>query len=291
MTFATLLLTWLQGAAQAPASSSLPGAAAGMQAPTRIAFTQPGSDVAKLAAAESLHAFWWVIPFILIAYIGLVYVLVKFRDKGDGRQPAHFHENNPLEFAWTVIPAIVVVLVALHSYKTLHYMEFGGVNPALNVDVIGHQFFWEYKYPQYGIDISNDTLVVPASRVVDLDLTSVDVIHGFYVPGLGIQEDALPGRVTNLWFNAEPGYYKGQCTQLCGANHSQMLIEVQVLPDDQFEAWLQAHRNQPAAAPAATGAPAAPTAGTSDTVPAGSMMMMMKKAPAKTKPAKKGGAQ
>jgi cytochrome c oxidase subunit II len=229
-----------------------------MGAPTTNAFGHAASSVAKLAVAESWHAFWWVIPFILLAEVLLVYVIFKFRDKGDGRKPAKFHENNLLEFLWTVIPAIVVVLVALHSYPTLRFMEFGGTNPALNVQVIGHQFFWEYKYPAYGIDISNDTLVVPANQVVDLDLTSVDVIHGFYVPGLGIQMDALPGRLTNLWFNGEPGHYKGQCTQLCGTNHSQMLIDVDVLPEDQFQAWLQKHKSAPA--PAAAPAPAPATA-------------------------------
>ncbi|MGH9393567.1 MAG: cytochrome c oxidase subunit II [Terriglobales bacterium] len=256
MTWAFAILQAQQAAQQSLAAA----AAKGMQANTRNPFGAPGSNVATLGAAESWHALLWVLPFILIAYFLLAYVLVKFRDKGDGRKPADFHENNPLEFAWTVIPAIVVVLVALHSYPVLHYMEFGGNNPALNVQVVGHQFFWEYKYPQYGIDISNDTLVVPANEVVDLDLTSVDVIHGFYVPGLGIQEDALPGRLTNLWFKGETGFYKGQCTQLCGANHSQMLIEVQVVPNDQFQAWLLAHKNQPAK-PAPASAPKAMPAG------------------------------
>ncbi|MGN6592599.1 MAG: cytochrome c oxidase subunit II [Terriglobales bacterium] len=251
--FFTLLQTMEQSMAAA--------AAKGLAAPTREPFTAPGSNVAKLAAAESWHAFWWVIPFIALAYILLVYVMIKFRDKGDGRQPAHFHENNPLEFAWTVIPLVVVLMVALHSFPVLHYMEYGGNHPALNVNVVGHQFFWEYKYPDYGIDISNGTLVVPADEVVDLDLTSVDVIHGFYVPGLGIQVDALPGRLSNLWFKADPGYYKGQCTQLCGVNHAEMLIEVQVLPRDQFEQWLQAHRSQPAPATTAAAKPAAAPAG------------------------------
>ncbi|HVB40910.1 MAG TPA: cytochrome c oxidase subunit II [Terriglobales bacterium] len=247
-------MIWLfQAVQQAIQAAATQGAAA----PTRDAFNAPGSNIARLAATESWHAFYWVIPFILIAFILLVVVMVRFRDKGDGRQPAKFHDNNPLEIAWTIIPVIVVVMVALHSYPVLHIMEYGGNNPAVNVEVVGHQWFWEYKYPQYGIDISNDTLVLPANQVVDLDLTSVDVIHGFYVPGLGIQEDALPGRLTNQWFKAQAGYYKGQCTQLCGVNHSQMLIDVQVLPDNEFQAWLQSHRNQPSAAAAVATLPAA----------------------------------
>ena len=239
---------WLQSAAAL--------AAPGANGPTRTAFFSPGSNLADLGRAESLRAFYFFLPFIAIALILLVFVIIKFRDKGDGRRPAGFHENNPLEFAWTLLPLGVVIYVGLHSFPVLHYMEFGGNNPALNVQVVGHQWFWEYKYPAYNIDISNQTLVLPADQVVDLDLTSVDVIHGFFVPGLGVQEDALPGRITNLWFKARAGYYKGQCNQLCGVNHSDMLIDVQVLPPDQFQAWLQSH------APASSAAvpPATPLA-------------------------------
>jgi len=235
--------------AQHTMSDTAHAAMQGMAANTRNAFDAPGSTVAHAAALVSWESFWWVIPFILLAYILLVVVMVKFRDKGDGRKPASFSHNNPLEAAWTIIPLLVVITVALKSYPVLHFMEFGGTNPAVNVQVVGHQFFWEYKLPAYGIDISNDTLVVPEDKVVDLDLTSVDVIHGFFVPGLGIQIDALPGRVTNLWFKAKAGYYKGQCTQLCGANHSQMLIEVQVVPEDQFLAWVKSKAQAKPAAP------------------------------------------
>ncbi|MGH9487510.1 MAG: cytochrome c oxidase subunit II [Terriglobales bacterium] len=217
----------------------------GMAAPTRNAFTTPGSNLARLAAHVSWWSFWMVFPFILIAYVGLIFVMIRFRDKGDGRKPAGFNEHHFLEFCWTIIPLIVVVTVALHSYGPLHFMEYGGNQPAITIDVVGHQFFWEFKYPQYGIDLSNATLVLPANKVVDLDLTSVDVIHGFFVPGLGIQEDALPGRITNLWFKAQPGYYKGQCDQLCGTGHSGMLIEVQILPDAEFQQWLATHRSIP----------------------------------------------
>lgn len=224
----------------------------GMAAPTRNAFGAPGSNLAHLAAQVSWWSFWMVIPFIIIAFIFLVVVMVKFRDKGDGRQPADFHEHNFLEACWTIIPLIIVIIVAVHSFGPLHFMEYGGNHPAITIDVTGHQFFWEFKYPQYGIDMSNATLVLPANKVVDLDLTSVDVIHGFFVPGLGIQEDALPGRITNLWFKAQPGYYKGQCDQLCGEGHSGMFIEVQVLPDDQFQQWLTTHRARPAPAAKAT---------------------------------------
>jgi len=224
--------------------------------PETNAWTNPATSEAVMAVHESIRALAWTLPFILLAEFLLLYVIFKFRDRGDGRKPATFHENNVLEFAWTVIPAIVVLIVALHSFPTLRFMEYGGSNPALNVQVVGHQFFWEYKYPQYSIDISNSALVVPADQVVDLDLTSVDVIHGWYVPALGIQEDALPGRVTDLWFNAKPGHYKGQCTQLCGVNHGQMLIDVEALPPAEFAAWVRQHGSNSGAQPTTPQGPA-----------------------------------
>jgi cytochrome c oxidase subunit 2 len=213
--------------------------------PITNAFSDPASSVAQAAVKLSWRAFWTFLPFIVLAEALLVYGIFRFR-KRPGREAAKFHHGPVLELVWTLIPTIAVFSMFAPSVKTLRYMLYGP--PAqVNVTVVGHQFFWEYKYPQYGIDISNEAMVVPEGENVNLDMTSVDVIHGFYVPSLGIQEDALPGRITNLWFNADKtGTFKGQCTQLCGALHSEMFIDVKVLPRDQFAAWVAAHQSQSA---------------------------------------------
>lgn len=223
--------------------------------PITNAFGNPATAEARAAAHVSLRAFLTFLPFIAIAELGLIYVMIKFRKKKDGRKPATFHENILLETVWTILPIIALATVAVPELHVLRFME---VTPpaATNITVVGHQFFWEYKYPGLGIDIANEPLVVPADQVVDLDLTSVDVIHGWYVPALGIQEDAVPGRITTLWFNAKAGTYKGQCTQLCGALHGEMFIDVKVLPRDQFDAWVKAH--QASSARLSNGASVAP---------------------------------
>ena len=226
--------------------------------PITNAFSDPASSVAQAAVKLSYKAFWIFLPFIVLAEILLFVGMIRFRQR-PGRKPATFHEGPLLEFTWTLIPALAVISMFAPSTRTLRYMLYGPP-PQVNVNVVGHQFFWEYKYPQYGIDISNEALVVPEGENVNLDMTSVDVIHGFYVPSLGIQEDALPGRITNLWFNADKtGAFKGQCTQLCGALHSEMLIDVKVLPRDQFQAWVAAHQSKSARlSPASSENPAHP---------------------------------
>lgn len=239
---------WLGAAAAARAQA--PGSA-----PVTNAFGDPASSWAHILRHTALTGFWIMFPLIAIAEVLLVYVIFKFRRR-PGRKPATFHENPGLEIFWTVVPLIAVLVVGILSHGPLHFYDATPA-PDLNVMVVGHRFFWEYRYPDYGIDFANKDLVVPAGRNVDLQITSVDVIHGFYVPSLGIQMDAVPGRITHAWFNAQPGHYEGQCAQLCGPLHGEMWINVDVIPPAQFAAWLRANASQtPAAAPAKPAAPA-----------------------------------
>lgn len=221
------------------------------------AFGSPSSNVAHAIHHVSWTTFWIIIPFIAIAEILLVVVIFKFRRRpGDTRQPAKFHENPPLEITWTVLPLIAVMVCAFLGFRTLKFIDYGPA-PAVTVMVVGHRFFWEYRYPRYGIDFSNQALVVPADRDIDLNVTSVDVIHGFYVPSLGLQMDAVPGRISHLWFKAKhPGLYQGQCAQLCGPLHGEMFITVKIVPPAQFVQWLNQHATQNAPGHAAAAAAA-----------------------------------
>ncbi len=201
--------------------------------------TDPSSPIALAIRSDIGHALLIIMPFILIAWGGLIYCIIKFR-ASRGHKPATFTHNNPLEFAWTALPLMAVILVMIPAYKLLHHMDYGP-HPDLSITVVGHQFFWEFKYPGYGIDRANEALVVPANRNISLHITSVDVIHGFYVPSLGVQMDAVPGHINYAWFNAKPGTYRGQCAMLCGRLHSKMLITVIALPPAQFQTWLDNH--------------------------------------------------
>ncbi|MGH9533645.1 MAG: cytochrome c oxidase subunit II [Terriglobales bacterium] len=232
------------GALLLAAFAALPAWAQNPGANVTNAFGSPASNIAHAIRHISWTAFWIIIPFIVLAEVLLVVVIFKFRRRpGDNRRPAKFYENAPLEITWTVLPLIAVGVVALMGFHTLKFIDYGPA-PDMNVMVVGHRFFWEYRYPQYGIDFSNQALVVPAGRNIDLNVTSVDVIHGFYVPALGLQMDAVPGRISHLWFRAKPGTYQGQCAQLCGPLHGEMFLTVKALPPAQFVQWLNQHAAQ-----------------------------------------------
>ncbi len=193
-------------------------------------------------AHEVRDNFWitvaLVMPFLVLPQILLAYSIWKFRETR-GHKPATFHDNLKLEIIWTLVPAITLVLIAIPAFRTLKKFDVPPKSDMV-VEVIGHQFFWEYRYPKYNLGIANEPLVVPADKVVTLNLTSVDVIHSWWVPSFGVKQDANPGRITNTWFKADKGKYKGQCAELCGALHGEMYIDVTVLSEPEFEAWIQA---------------------------------------------------
>ncbi|HEY3296400.1 MAG TPA: cytochrome c oxidase subunit II [bacterium] len=198
----------------------------------------PVTPLAEAVRADFWNNFWLTLPFLLIPQIVLVLVIFKFR-ASLGHAAATWHENPKLEFVWTAIPVLTLILVAIPAYSVLVKMEVPPKSD-LVVEVIGHQFFWEYRYPRYGVIISNEPLVVPANKVVTINATSVDVIHAWWVPAFGVKQDANPGRISHAWFSAREGRYKGQCAELCGTLHGEMLIDVNVLPQADFDNWIKA---------------------------------------------------
>lgn len=224
-------ILWLSGLA-------LAGVAFAKGEPITSWLSHPATPLAH----EVRDIFWitvaLVTPFLVLPQILLVYSIWKFRESR-GHAPATFHENLKLEIVWTLVPAITLVLIAIPAFRTLKKFDVPPKSDMV-VEVIGHQFFWEYRYPRYNVAFANEPLVVPADKVITLNLTSVDVIHSWWVPSFGVKQDANPGRITNTWFNAEAGKYKGQCAELCGALHGEMFIDVTVLPETEFDTWIQA---------------------------------------------------
>jgi cytochrome c oxidase subunit II len=224
-------------------------------------------DPASALAFDVRSNFWTAalltLPFLLLPEILLLIIIWKFRESR-GHAPATFHENWRLEVAWTVVPVLTLITIAIPTYATLHKID-APPKSDLVVEVIGHQFFWEYRYPRYGVDIANEPLVVPAERVVTINTTSVDVVHSWWVPAFALKQDANPGRIGHSWFKARAGRYKGQCAELCGPQHGQMFIDVTVVPPDEFEHWIKS-RIPPddAADPTATTKPADSTAKPAD---------------------------
>jgi len=176
--------------------------------------------------------------FFLLAELILLVAVIRFRAR-PGARPASFHENVRLEVVWTAIPALTMVILAGPTFTTLKYMETVPKSD-LTVEVIGHQWFWEYRYPEYGVVFANEPLVVPQGEIVAADVSSVDVVHSWFVPDFGVKMDANPGRGKHTWFQVErTGVFKGQCAELCGVLHGDMFIEVRVVTPEEFELWIQ----------------------------------------------------
>lgn len=229
----------------------------GMPASRRTWFALLGLAAGLLAAATAgawlLHpatpvalevrSLWYkavvVTSFFLILAEGLLlFVVLRFRAK-PGVKAATFHENLRLELLWTAIPAIALVYLAGPSFSTLKYLETVPKSD-LTVEIIGHQWFWEYRYPGYGVVFANEPLVIPSGKIVAADVTSIDVVHSWFLPDFGVKMDANPGRVNHTWFQvAKPGTYKGQCAELCGVLHAEMFITVNVVPPEEFARWIE----------------------------------------------------
>jgi cytochrome c oxidase subunit 2 len=193
--------------------------------------------------AHEVRTLWYkavaVTSFFLILAEGLLLIVVlRFRAK-PGVKAATFHENFRLEMIWTAIPALALVYLAGPSFSTLKYLETVPKSD-LTVEIIGHQWFWEYRYPGYGVVFANEPLVIPAGKIVAADVTSIDVVHSWFLPDFGVKMDANPGRVNHTWFQvAKPGTYNGQCAELCGVLHAEMFITVNVVPPEEFARWIE----------------------------------------------------
>jgi cytochrome c oxidase subunit 2 len=196
----------------------------------------------------------------------LVYALFRFRARpGDTTEPPQVFGSVQIELAWTIIPILIIVMLFLGTARVLFSVQ-DARRPASAVDVtvVGHQFWWEFHYPQYNVVTANE-LHVPVSagasaRPTFMKLTSADVIHSFWVPQLAGKTDLLPNRVNEMWIDPQStGLYVGQCAQFCGTQHAKMLLRVYVDSPEQFQQWIaqqqKAQAEIPADAPGAASAP------------------------------------
>lgn len=206
---------------------------------------------------------------IFLSVGGLLgYALWKFRARPtDTAEPAQVFGSTQIELSWTIIPILIVVVLFLGTARVLFSIQ-DAPKPAnaLDVTAVGHQYWWEYHYPQYGVTAANELHIPvgqgPAGRATYIKLTSADVIHSFWIPQLAGKTDMLPNRVNEMWVDPEkPGKYEGQCGQFCGAQHAKMLLTVFVDTPDQFAAWIAGQQKaQAELAPAAVAASSDATA-------------------------------
>ena len=230
----------------------------------------------------------WVCVVIFIIVFGAMFLSIFKHRKSVGHKAEHFHENTTVEILWTIIPFLILAGMAYPATKSVLDMK-DTTTPDMTIKATGYQWRWEYDYMADGVkfvsvlatpyeqvmgeaakgehylqEVTNP-LVVPVGKKVRVVITSGDVIHGFYVPQLGVNQYGIPGFIKDAWFKVEaPGTYRGYCSQICGKEHSYMPIVVEAKSEADYAAWMQAQKAAlapaTAAAPATEAAPAAPAA-------------------------------
>jgi cytochrome c oxidase subunit 2 len=202
----------------------------------------------------------WIIVATCLFVLGLlVWIVIRYRAAANP-VPSKVHHNTLLEVAWTLIPVIILVFIAVPSFRLLYFQE---TLPKADVQIkaIGKQWFWSYEYPGSAAGFTFDSLglsdadakaagkprllgvdnamYVPVGKVIEVETTAADVIHSFAMPQMGVKIDAVPGRLNKTWFRAtRTGVFYGQCSELCGSRHAYMPIELHVVSDAEYAAWL-----------------------------------------------------
>jgi len=209
----------------------------------------------------------------------LITVMVKFNARANP-VPSRTTHNTLIEVAWTLIPVLILVSIAVPSFRLL-FLELDVPKADITIKATGKQWYWTYNYPDAKIEFDSllacdeartkctaprllavdNNIVVPVNKIIRVETTGADVIHSFAVPAFGIKIDAIPGRLNETWFKAEKvGTYYGQCSELCGKDHAYMPIAVRVVVDKDFTAWVEAAKKKYASAKDSTYASATESA-------------------------------
>lgn len=264
------------------AGASAAFAGLGQPSPWQIGMQESATPV--MQDITNFHYFLlWITAAITVFVLALLLIIIVRFNARANPTPSRTTHNTPLEVMWTIVPVVILATIAVPSFRLL-FVQLEVPKPDLTVKVTGKQWFWSYAYPDNGnfqfdslmvaekdlkpgqlrlLAVDNE-MVVPVNKVVHVLVTGADVIHSFNVPSFGIRIDAIPGRINDTWFKAtKEGVFYGQCSELCGKDHSFMPIAVHVVSQADFEAWLAKAKQEFAAdqvaAPttiAAAGAPA-----------------------------------
>ena len=243
------------------------GAAFGQQ-PKPWEYTLQEAATPVMENIISFHNLLLVIITLITLFVLalLVIVVVKFNAKANP-VPSKTTHNTLIEVAWTLIPVLILVAIAVPSFRLL-FKQLNLPQADLTVKATGKQWYWSYSYPDNGkfefdslmvadkkprlLGVDNE-MVVPVNKVIRVQTTGADVIHAFAVPSFGIKIDSIPGRINETWFRAtREGIYYGQCSELCGKDHAFMPIAVRVVNDQEFAAWVEAAKKKYATNPANT---------------------------------------
>ena len=229
----------------------------GQPTPWQINFNAPASPIMDQIFTFNMFLFWITTGIALFVLILLAIIIVRFNARANPT-PSRTTHNTPLEVIWTVVPVVILTVIAVPSFRLL-YDQLDVPKPDLTVKATGKQWFWSYSYPDNGnfefasimvqekdlkpgqprLLTADKEMVVPVNKVVHVLVTGADVIHSFAVPSFGIRIDAVPGRINDTWFKATTeGLFYGQCSELCGKDHSFMPIAVRVVSERDFATWV-----------------------------------------------------
>lgn len=256
-------LMFVGGAAiLAAASPALAGE--GQPSPWQMTFQNAATPI--MEQITSFHDFVNIIIVLIALFVLglLIYVMMRFNEKRHP-QPSRTTHNTVLEVAWTIIPVLILVAIAIPSFRLL-FAQYDFPKADLTLTATGSQWYWTYEYPDHGITFASimvqeadlkpgqprlltvdREVVVPVNKNVIVQVKANDVIHDFAVPSFGVKIDAVPGRLQKTWFRAQrTGMYYGQCSELCGRNHAFMPIAVRVVSDEEFAAWLDSQKKSAA---------------------------------------------
>src|SRR4051812_14852061 len=198
---------------------------------------------------------WALLVFVLVEGV-LIYAIFRFRGKPDDPEPHQTHGNTTVEIVWTVIPALILAAIAVPTVRAIFQTNATPTNNPLTIEVVGHQWWWEFRYPEFNLTTANE-LHVPVGRTVSLRMGSADVVHSFWVPQFAGKRDVFPNRETRFWFKAEAeGEYPAQCAEFCGIQHARMAYRIKAQQPEEFRTWV-AHMQTLGPKPPA-GAPPAP---------------------------------
>jgi len=224
-----------------------------------LGFQQSASPVMDQILSFHNLLLWIITATCLFVLALLVWIVIKYRAKANP-VPSKVHHNTLLEVAWTLIPVIILVFIAVPSFRLLYFQETLP-KPDVQIKAIGKQWFWTYEYPGSAAGFTFDSLMlsdedakaagkprllgvdnalyVPVNKVIEVETAAADVIHSFALPQMGVKMDAVPGHLNKTWFKAtRTGVFYGQCSELCGSRHAFMPIEVHVVTDAEYAAWL-----------------------------------------------------
>ena len=231
----------------------------------QLGFQEAGSPLMQQLIDFHDFVFWIITAITIFVFLLLAYVCVKFSAKNN-KKPSTTTHNSTLEIAWTLIPVILLVVIAIPSFRLL-YNQNDFTNIDMTIKATGYTWWWGYEYPDHdGIEfdaviVEDDDLeegqprllttdyqlVVPINKNIKMQITSdpSGVIHSWAVPSLGVKMDAIPGRLNETYFNIkEPGMYYGQCSELCGPGHGFMPISIKAVTEEEFASWVETAKEE-----------------------------------------------